>query len=72
MSMTNNHASSIGTCSQSGMTIPSFPSSEVHLGRLTIRNFRAGLFPNGSLRESEKPHSGVAVDQGNRNSQIAG
>ena len=34
MSMTNNHATSIGTCTQSGMTIPSYPSSEMHLGKI--------------------------------------
>ena len=32
MSMTN-HATGIGTCTQSGMTIPSYPSSEMHLGK---------------------------------------
>ena len=31
-SMTNNHAAGIGTCTQSGMTIPSYLSSEMHLG----------------------------------------
>ena len=33
MSMTNNHAEGIGTCAQSGMTIPSYLSSEMHLGK---------------------------------------
>ena len=32
VSMTD-HASGIGTCTQNGMTIPSFPSSEMHLGK---------------------------------------
>ena len=32
MPMTNS-AAGIGTCTQSGMTIPSFPSSEMHLGK---------------------------------------
>ena len=32
MSMTN-HAAGIGTCTRSGMAIPSFPSSEMHLGK---------------------------------------
>ena len=32
MSMTN-HAAGIGTCTQGGMTFPSYPSSEMHLGR---------------------------------------
>ena len=32
MSMTN-HAAGIWTCTQRGMTIPSFPSSEMHLGK---------------------------------------
>ena len=31
-SMTN-HAAGIGTCTHSGMTIPSYPSSEMHLGK---------------------------------------
>ena len=34
MSMTN-HATGIGTCTQSGMTIPSYPSSEMHLGKFS-------------------------------------
>ena len=43
VSMTN-HAAGIGTCTRSGMTIPRYPSSEMHLGNsLTVRNFRAGL-----------------------------
>ena len=33
MSMTSYYAAGIGTCSQSGMTIPSYPSSEMHLGK---------------------------------------
>ena len=42
MSMTD-HAAGIGTCTQSGMTIPSYPSSELHLEKsLTKRNFKAG------------------------------
>ena len=32
MSMAH-HAAGIGTCTQSGMTIPSFSSSEMHLGK---------------------------------------
>ena len=28
-----NHAAGIGTCTQSGKTIPSYPSSEMHLGK---------------------------------------
>ena len=32
MSMTN-HAAGIGTSTQGGMTIPSHPSSEMHLGK---------------------------------------
>ena len=50
MSMTNS-AAGIGTCTQSGMTIPSFPSSEMHLGKIPdhtefeswIVNFRAEI-----------------------------
>ena len=43
MSMTN-HPTGIVTCTQSGVTIPSYPSSQMHLeNSLTIRKFRAGL-----------------------------
>ena len=43
-----NHAAGIGTCTQSDMTIPSYPSSEMHLGKVPdhtkyqsrIANFR--------------------------------
>ena len=28
-----NHAAGIGACTKSGMTIPSYPSSEMHLGK---------------------------------------
>ena len=48
MSVTNNHAAGIGTCTQSGMTIPSCLSSEMPLGKfpdhaefqISIVNFR--------------------------------
>ena len=57
MSMTNS-AAGIGTCTQSGMTIPSFPSSEMHLCRFPdqtefqswIVNFQAGVcFQSGTV-----------------------
>ena len=75
MSMTNNHAVGIATCTQSGMSIPSYLSSEIHLGQFPGHTEFQKLdceFPNGSLREGEKSYSGITVDQGNRNSQIAG
>ena len=34
-SMTH-HAAGVGTCAQSDMTIPSHPSSEMHLGRFSV------------------------------------
>ena len=53
MSMTN-HAAGIGTCTQSGMTIPSHPSSEMRLGKFPdhtdfqswIVNFRVEVCAN--------------------------
>ena len=35
MSVTSYHAAGIGTCTQSGMTIPSYPSSEMLLGKFS-------------------------------------
>ena len=68
-------ATGIGTCAQSGMTFPSDPSSEMHLGKLPdhtefqswIANFRTEV-----LLEIEELHARIAVDQGNRIGQIAG
>ena len=55
MSMTNNHAAGIGTCSQSGMTIPSHLSPEMHLGnfpdhtefKIWMMNFRTEVCSKG-------------------------
>ena len=74
MSMTN-HAAGIGTCSQSGLTIPSYPSSEMHLGKFLDTYGISELdckLPNIGLLEGEESHARFAVDQGNRSSQIAG
>ena len=37
VSVTNNHAAGIGTCNQSGMTVPSYLSLEMHLGKFPDR-----------------------------------
>ena len=71
MSMTNNHAASIGTCSPSGMTIPSHLSLEMHIGnfpdhtelQIWIVNFRTEV-----CSKAKNPTLAL-VDQGNRNSQ---
>ena len=69
------HAAGIGTCTQSGMTIPSHPSSEMHLVKFSdhtefqnwIVNFRTEV-----LLEGEESHARFVVVQGHRSSQIAG
>ena len=72
-SMTN-HAAGIGTCTQSGMTIPSYRSSEMHLGKFPDHTEISELdceFPSRSLREGKESHARFAVDRGNRSSHIA-
>ena len=68
-------AAGIVTCTQSGMTIPSYLSSEMNLGNFPdhtefqswIVNFRTEV-----CSKAKKSHACVAVDEGNRSSQIAG
>ena len=70
-----NHAAGTGTCSQSRMTIPSYLSPEMHVGKfpdhtefqIWIVNFRTEV-----LLKGEESHARFAVDQGNRSNQIAG
>ena len=64
-SMTNN-AASIGTCAQSGGDASGKIPRPHGISKLDCE------LPNRSLLESEQPHARVAVDQGNRSSQIAG
>ena len=71
MSVTN-HATGIGTCTQSGMTIQSYPSSEMHLGKFPDHTEFQSWTSEQSLLEGEKSHARIAVDQGNRISEIAG
>ena len=55
-----NHAAGIGTCTQCGMTIPSYPSSEMHLGKFPdhtefqspIVNFRTEVRSKAKFRRS--------------------
>ena len=69
------HAAGIGNCTQNGLTIPSHPSSEMHLGQFHrpygISELECKL-PNRGLPEGEESHTRVTVDQGNRSSQIVG
>ena len=70
------HAAGTGTCTQSGMTIPSYPSSEMRLGKFPdhtefqswIVNFRTEV----CWIAKSPMHARFAVDQGNRSGQIAG
>ena len=70
-----NHALGIRTCTQSGMTIPSYLPSEMHLQKFPdqtefqswIVNFQAGV-----LRKSEEFRARIAADQVNRSNQLAG
>ena len=48
--------------------VPSYPSSEMHLGKLPDHT----EFQSWGLLEGEESHTRLAVDQGNRSSQIAG
>ena len=60
------HAAGVGICAQSGMSIPSYPSSVVHLGKfIDNTEFKSFL-------EGEESHARSAPDQGNRSRQIAG
>ena len=44
LTSTTNYAAGTGTCTQGDMTIPSYPSSEMHLENSpTTRSFRPGL-----------------------------
>ena len=68
MSMTN-RAAGIGTCTQIGTTIPSYPSSEVQMHGISELDCK---LPNRCLLEGKESHAHSAVDQGNRSSRIAG
>ena len=75
MSMTNNHAAGIGTCTQSGMTIPSYLSSEMHLGKFLyhteFQSWRVNELQNRSWLKNEKI-AWHCSGKRNRNSQIDG
>ena len=61
----NNHAAGVRTCTQSGMTIPSYPSWDMHLGNFPdhteLQRWR--VIQNRSMLDSEKSSSRNAVGQ---------
>ena len=74
-SMTNNQAAGIGTCTHSGMTIPSYLSSEMHPWKCSWQYGISRLesnFQERGLLKREKSKLCSTMDQRKRNSQITG
>ena len=62
MSMTSYHAAGIGACTQSGMTIPSCPSSEMHLGKFSDHTeFQSWIVKFRTDVRSKAKHPTVAL-----------